>query len=227
MLSGGSSKCYLNNPHSNASAGRHSWEPPSPPDFVNVAIGTCAGASPGTQCQHTSSWSCKAPRLACCFGVRRLQLVGGMWRPGLCRDRQEPQTRAVQHLLGCTNAPLLERLQHDGAPRGTVLPVLLPDEHDRAVVSGPPRRLCHAPANLPRADDDVRVHATVVTFTHARASHSHVQLPIFTRAVACSRLDINADLCAGRNYHSTMLAHGATSHLALVPKEDERCAPLG
>lgn len=40
-------------------------------------------------------------------------------------------------------------------------------------------------------------------------------------------LDINADLCASRNYHATMLEHGATSYLALVPAADERCFCTG
>jgi hypothetical protein len=48
-----------------------------------------------------------------------------------------------------------------------------------------------------------------------------------TFLVQMSSIDINADLCAGRNYHNAMVAHGARSHLALVPKEDERCFCVG
>jgi hypothetical protein len=40
-------------------------------------------------------------------------------------------------------------------------------------------------------------------------------------------IDINADLCAGKNYHEAMLKHGAISHLSLVPKADERCFCVG
>ena len=39
--------------------------------------------------------------------------------------------------------------------------------------------------------------------------------------------DINADLCAGKNYHEAMIRHGAISHLALVPIADERCFCVG
>lgn len=39
--------------------------------------------------------------------------------------------------------------------------------------------------------------------------------------------DKNADLCAAKNYHETMLAHGAKSVLSLVLPQDERCYCLG
>jgi hypothetical protein len=42
-----------------------------------------------------------------------------------------------------------------------------------------------------------------------------------------STLDENADACASRNYHATMLAHGGRSELALIAPEDERCYCVG
>lgn len=49
MLSGGSHKCYLNNPRSNATS-RSKWSPPPPPDLVNVAIGSCANCNSSQSC---------------------------------------------------------------------------------------------------------------------------------------------------------------------------------
>ena len=42
-----------------------------------------------------------------------------------------------------------------------------------------------------------------------------------------STTDNHADLCACRNYHETLLAHGVKSVLSLVPAEDEKCACVG
>jgi hypothetical protein len=39
--------------------------------------------------------------------------------------------------------------------------------------------------------------------------------------------DINADLCAGSNYHDELRKHGVRSTLALVPAADERCFCIG
>ena len=39
--------------------------------------------------------------------------------------------------------------------------------------------------------------------------------------------DTHADLCACRNYHETLRAHGVKSELVLVPARDERCFCLG
>ena len=39
--------------------------------------------------------------------------------------------------------------------------------------------------------------------------------------------DTHADLCACKNYHETLRAHGVKSELVLVPAQDERCFCLG
>ena len=43
------------------------------------------------------------------------------------------------------------------------------------------------------------------------------------------RYDVNADLCAAKNYHDTMVAHGrgTDSVLVLPEREDERCFCIG
>ena len=42
-----------------------------------------------------------------------------------------------------------------------------------------------------------------------------------------STWDQNADLCAAKNYHETLLRHGARSQLVLVRPEDEDCFCIG
>jgi hypothetical protein len=42
-----------------------------------------------------------------------------------------------------------------------------------------------------------------------------------------STTDNHADLCACKNYHDTLQAHGVKSTLVLVPKEDESCFCVG
>ena len=42
-----------------------------------------------------------------------------------------------------------------------------------------------------------------------------------------STVDKNADLCATRNYHDTLVAHGVKSQLVLTPPADETCFCIG
>lgn len=42
-----------------------------------------------------------------------------------------------------------------------------------------------------------------------------------------SSYDINADLCAGANYHTTLTRHGVASTLVCVSEDDERCFCVG
>ena len=58
-------------------------------------------------------------------------------------------------------------------------------------------------------------HFTETGSGHTQGKHSKRD------AFAYSTHDVNADLCAAKNYHETMLAHGADSVLALVPEVRE------
>eukprot|EP00041_Stephanoeca_diplocostata_P008930 m.133456 g.133456 ORF g.133456 m.133456 type:complete len:544 (+) comp17541_c0_seq3:216-1847(+) len=53
----------------------------------------------------------------------------------------------------------------------------------------------------------------------------HLHPPVFLSQM--STYDINADLCATRNYHATMVANNATARILLIPPEQERCFCIG
>eukprot|EP01052_Picozoa_sp_SAG31_P023454 SAG31_NODE_1934_length_6875_cov_2.868506_4_plen_358_part_00 len=165
MLSGGSHKCYLNNPHSNAS-GTAPWDPPAPTDFVNVAIGSCAGCNSSKACGERA-------------------YIG----KGSNRTYEAYNQSSASKMRRCSN--------------------------DFNTVAHPEQPCCQycCPQNVTEQ----------WYLDHPEDYNKHP--PTFLAQM--TTLDINADLCAGKNYHDTMLAHGATSHLALVPKADERCFCVG
>ena len=47
--------------------------------------------------------------------------------------------------------------------------------------------------------------------------------PVFLAQSALS--DSNADLCAGRSYHETLLAHGVKTEIALLPGASHAACP--
>ena len=159
MMSGGSHKCYLNNPRSPSGKGHSKWGPPPPPDWKNVAIGSCAKCNSSQACGergwNTSYEESSAAKMRGCsndFGTAA-----------------RPEQPCCQY---CCPQNVTEQWYLDH-----------PEEYAR-----------HPPTFL-------------------------VQMS--------GPIDINADLCAGRNYHETMVAHGGRSELALVPKADERCFCVG
>ena len=48
-----------------------------------------------------------------------------------------------------------------------------------------------------------------------------------TFLVQNTAIDENADTCAAKNYHQSMVENGGKSHLALIPFEYERCSCVG
>lgn len=52
----------------------------------------------------------------------------------------------------------------------------------------------------------------------------HLHPPVFLTQM--STYDVNADLCATRNYHATMIANNASATILLTPPEQERCVAV-
>jgi hypothetical protein len=48
-----------------------------------------------------------------------------------------------------------------------------------------------------------------------------------TFLVQHTTVDMNSDTCAAKNYHDTMISHGARSQIMLIPREEETCYCLG
>jgi hypothetical protein len=142
MLSGGSHKCYLNNPRSNATS-HNKWSPPAPPDWVNVAIGSCADCNSSQECGEE-------------------EYVNGT---------QQYNGSSASFMRGCSDDFGTERKPWQ-----------------------PCCQYC-CPAGVTEQ----------WYLDHPEDYRSHV--PTFLAQM--STVDINADLCAGRNYHETMIQHGA------------------
>eukprot|EP01051_Picozoa_sp_SAG22_P008888 SAG22_NODE_705_length_7772_cov_45.048742_6_plen_346_part_00 len=243
FLSGGSHKCYLNNPRSNASSGRHSWEPPAPPDFKNVAFGSCANCNSSQACGERQETG---------YGENRTQepyntsSAAKMRKCSVSNSKQQTSSNSNLSCHGNGRKSERERIPSSVA-------CVCHHRTRRRMTSTQRRTRSHlAVSTAVRRISQVRSRTLIRAILSYGAMHAS-GLKMFLVCVLdymCTEqyfldhpeaykthpptflaqmrtLDINADLCASRNYHETMLAHGATSHIALVPAADERCFCVG